>query len=81
MANALWCHAQLVNCDGVCVHGDKAARLYKTVHFTAALEGLDAKPWPADSFITNAKEVRGKETRQFDFTNIASGDEEVLHSD
>lgn len=64
MANALWCHAQLANCDGVCVHGEKAARLYKPAHFTACCYlhqvsngALDANPWPGASFITNANEI------------------------
>lgn len=64
MVNALWCYAQLANCDGVCVHGEKAARLYKPAHFTACCYlhqvsngALDANPWPGASFITNANEI------------------------
>lgn len=83
MVNALWCHAQLANCDGVCVHGEKAARLYKPAHFTAWLYlhqvsngALDANPWPGASFITNANEIWDI----FGFTNGATGVQEVINS-
>lgn len=80
-----WCHAQLANFDGVCVHGEKAALLYKPVHFTACRSlhqvsdgALDANTWPGASFITNANET---ETCRFGFTNGATGVQEVIHSE
>ena len=86
MADAVWCHAQIADGDGVCVHGDKAALPYKPAHFTACCSllqvwngALDANLWPGAAFITNANEIEDINV-QILFTNGASGVQEVISS-